>query len=99
MRAGVAFRSPGSLITEITGTVDDDPWSPEAITLAVPFSVGNAMGRNKIIYGLSRCTIVVATDDGTGGTWAGATEALKNHYGRVASWTGAGQRRRAQRAR
>src|SRR5581483_4063838 len=30
--AGVAFRSPGSLIAEITGTLDDDPWSPEAMT-------------------------------------------------------------------
>ncbi len=30
--AGVAFRSPASLIAEITGTVDDDPWSPEAMT-------------------------------------------------------------------
>ncbi len=30
--AGVAFRSPASLIAEITGTRDDDPWSPEAIT-------------------------------------------------------------------
>ncbi|MGO9185705.1 exodeoxyribonuclease V subunit gamma [Mycobacterium sp.] len=32
--AGVAFRSPGSLISEIsaiTGTVDDDPWSPDAL--------------------------------------------------------------------
>ncbi|MGH3563017.1 MAG: exodeoxyribonuclease V subunit gamma, partial [Mycobacterium sp.] len=29
--AGVAFRSPGSLIAEITGTVDDDPWSPDAM--------------------------------------------------------------------
>jgi predicted Rossmann fold nucleotide-binding protein DprA/Smf involved in DNA uptake len=55
---------------------------------AAPFSVGNAMGRNKIIYGLSRCTIVIASDHATGGTWAGATEALKNRYGRVASWTG-----------
>ena len=27
--AGVAFRSPGSLIAEITGTADDDPWSPD----------------------------------------------------------------------
>lgn len=54
------------------------------------FSRGNAMGRNKIIYGLSRCTIVVASDLETGGTWAGATEALKNSYGRIASWTGAG---------
>ena len=30
--AGVAFRSPASLIAEITGTVDDDPWSPDAMT-------------------------------------------------------------------
>ena len=30
--AGVSFRSPGSLIAEITGTVDDDPWSPDAMT-------------------------------------------------------------------
>jgi predicted Rossmann fold nucleotide-binding protein DprA/Smf involved in DNA uptake len=59
-------------------------------TPAAPFSTGNAMGRNKIIYGLSRCTIVVASDHETGGTWPGATEALKNRYGRVASWTGAG---------
>lgn len=61
------------------------PFTPGA-----PFSVGNAMGRNKVIYGLSRCTIVVASDLETGGTWAGATEALKNHYGRVASWIGPG---------
>jgi predicted Rossmann fold nucleotide-binding protein DprA/Smf involved in DNA uptake len=59
-------------------------------TPAAAFSVGNAMGRNKIIYALSRCTVVVATDLETGGTWAGATEALKNGYGRVAPWTGAG---------
>ncbi|OBF91579.1 exodeoxyribonuclease V subunit gamma [Mycobacterium sp. 852002-51163_SCH5372311] len=30
--AGVAFRNPGSLIAEITGARDDDPWSPEAMT-------------------------------------------------------------------
>ncbi len=30
--AGVSFRNPGSLIAAITGTVDDDPWSPEAMT-------------------------------------------------------------------
>lgn len=30
--AGVAFRSPASLISEITGTRDEDPWSPEAMT-------------------------------------------------------------------
>ena len=61
------------------------PYSP-----ASGFSVGSAMGRNKIIYALSRCTIIVSTDNGTGGTWAGATEALKHQYGRVASWIGPG---------
>src|SRR6476646_1511495 len=30
--AGVSFRSPASLIAEITGTVDDDPWSADAMT-------------------------------------------------------------------
>jgi exodeoxyribonuclease V gamma subunit len=29
--AGVEFRSPGSLIAEITGTADNDPWSPDAM--------------------------------------------------------------------
>ena len=29
--AGVAFRSPGSLIAELTGTADEDPWSPDAM--------------------------------------------------------------------
>ncbi len=61
------------------------PFAPSAA-----FSVGNAMGRNKVIYALSRCTVVVASDHETGGTWAGATEALKNGYGRVASWMGPG---------
>ncbi|OBB19703.1 hypothetical protein A5761_00725 [Mycolicibacterium setense] len=61
------------------------PYAPTA-----PFSVGNAMGRNKIIYALSCCTVVVASEQDAGGTWAGATEALKHHYGRVAAWAGAG---------
>ena len=42
------------------------------------FSVGGAMGRNKIIYGLADYTIVVSSEFKTGGTWAGASEALKN---------------------
>ncbi|WP_344734599.1 exodeoxyribonuclease V subunit gamma [Nocardioides fonticola] len=29
--AGVEFRSPWSLLAELTGTRDDDPWSPEAL--------------------------------------------------------------------
>ncbi len=41
------------------------------------FSVGAAMGRNKVIYGLADFAIVVSSDFQTGGTWAGAGEALK----------------------
>ncbi len=29
--AGISFRNPHSLIAEITGTVNDDPWSPDAM--------------------------------------------------------------------
>jgi predicted Rossmann fold nucleotide-binding protein DprA/Smf involved in DNA uptake len=48
------------------------PYSPEA-----GFSIGAAMGRNKLIYALADYALVIASDAGAGGTWAGATEALK----------------------
>jgi predicted Rossmann fold nucleotide-binding protein DprA/Smf involved in DNA uptake len=35
------------------------------------------MGRNKVIYGLADLAVVVSSDFQTGGTWAGAVEALK----------------------
>jgi predicted Rossmann fold nucleotide-binding protein DprA/Smf involved in DNA uptake len=41
------------------------------------FNVGNAMGRNKYIYGLADYGLVVSSDYNKGGTWAGALEALK----------------------
>src|SRR6266508_2406999 len=44
------------------------PYKPTA-----GFSVANAMGRNKLIYALSKATLVVAADATKGGTWAGAT--------------------------
>jgi predicted Rossmann fold nucleotide-binding protein DprA/Smf involved in DNA uptake len=61
------------------------PYTPSA-----GFSVGGAMGRNKLIYGLSQVTLVVTSDDGAGGTWAGAVEALQRNFAPVAVWTGAG---------
>ena len=67
-------------------TVLCTPYSPDA-----PFSAGNAMGRNKLIYAQAALTVVVASDDGSGGTWSGATEALKNGYGLVAVWRGDGE--------
>ena len=61
------------------------PYSPDA-----PFSVGNAMGRNKLIYGASKAVLVVAADSNKGGTWAGATEALKHGFSQVNIWSGDG---------
>ncbi|HLO31482.1 MAG TPA: DNA-processing protein DprA [Anaerolineales bacterium] len=51
------------------------PYGPNA-----GFSVGTAMGRNRLIYTLADYAIVVASDAETGGTWAGATETLKNGW-------------------
>lgn len=48
------------------------PYRPDA-----PFSVGSAMGRNKLIYAMSTVAVVVSSSSGSGGTWAGAIEALK----------------------
>jgi predicted Rossmann fold nucleotide-binding protein DprA/Smf involved in DNA uptake len=63
------------------------PFGPDA-----PFQAGNAMGRNKIIYALSTVTFVVSSDKESGGTWAGAKEALDKRYAPVAVWTGTGAR-------
>ena len=62
------------------------PYSPDA-----PFSAGNAMGRNKLVYALSLITLVVASDVDKGGTWSGAVEALKSRSGRVGVWQGPGR--------
>lgn len=48
------------------------PYAPDA-----GFSVGAAMGRNRLIYCLADYAIIVASDADKGGTWAGAREALK----------------------
>lgn len=54
------------------------PYNPEA-----GFNVGNAMGRNKLIYVISRATVIVKSDT-KGGTWEGAKENLKNKW--VPTW-------------
>jgi predicted Rossmann fold nucleotide-binding protein DprA/Smf involved in DNA uptake len=40
------------------------------------FSVGAAMGRNKVIYGSADYAVVVSSDYQKGGTWSGAVETL-----------------------
>lgn len=48
------------------------PYHPDA-----RFSVGTAMGRNKLVYAMADQALVVACTAGEGGTWAGAIEELR----------------------
>lgn len=57
------------------------PFHPEA-----GFSVGQAMGRNKLVYALSDVAVIAACEAGRGGTWTGALEALKRGKPPVAVW-------------
>lgn len=61
------------------------PYKPTA-----PFSTANAMGRNKLIYALSKATLVVAAAAETGGSWSGAVEAIRQATAPVLVWTGPG---------
>ncbi len=81
------LKSPGVRRAVHTGrTVICSPYAPDS-----PFSVGQAMGRNKLIYALSDLTVAVAADEGSGGTWSGATEAMGGRYCRVAVWRSPGE--------
>ncbi|MCC6962595.1 MAG: DNA-protecting protein DprA [candidate division Zixibacteria bacterium] len=51
------------------------PYLPDA-----PFSAGNAMGRNKLIYALANFAIVVDSARERGGTWNGAIENLSRRW-------------------
>ncbi len=57
------------------------PYAP-----AAPFATGNAMGRNKLVYALSEAAVVVSCAAGSGGTWAGAVEALRAGWCPVLAW-------------
>ena len=61
------------------------PYAPDS-----RFTPGNAMGRNKVVYGLADVMLVVCSDNGSGGTWEGAKEALRRRFGTVAVWHGDG---------
>lgn len=55
------------------------------------FTPASAMSRNKLIYALSAATVVVASAEGSGGTWAGAVEAIRAGNGTVIIWRGEGE--------
>lgn len=100
-----AFRAGGSVIGVLADSLIGRIRKPDVlqalddgnvclVTQQAPssgFTAGVAMSRNKVIYGLSAVTVVVASDEDSGGTWAGAREALKSGYGPVAVWRGEGE--------
>jgi predicted Rossmann fold nucleotide-binding protein DprA/Smf involved in DNA uptake len=51
------------------------PYHPNA-----RFTVGTAMGRNKLIYSMADYGLVVSAEVNKGGTWTGAKEELKREY-------------------
>jgi predicted Rossmann fold nucleotide-binding protein DprA/Smf involved in DNA uptake len=66
---------------ETAGLIRDDqltlatPYSP-----AAGFTVGAAMGRNKLLSCLADAAVVVSSADGSGGTWGGAVENLEHRW-------------------
>ena len=68
-RVALAYENRGPLMEGQLVVVS--PYDPQA-----GFNVGNAMQRNKMIFAFADAGLVVASDYGKGGTWAGATEQL-----------------------
>lgn len=73
-RAAVAPRSHDAIVDGRLSLIS--AYEPEARWFAY-----TAMERNKLVYGLAEAALVVASSAGEGGTWAGATEALR--HGRI----------------
>lgn len=73
-----------------------EPIANGNVTLLSPYDpdarwfTHTAMDRNKLLYALSDAALVVSSGEETGGTWAGATEALKAGRVRVYVRIGAG---------
>jgi predicted Rossmann fold nucleotide-binding protein DprA/Smf involved in DNA uptake len=55
------------------------------------FTPASAMGRNKLVYALSEATVIIVSAEESGGTWAGAAEAIRAGNGTVIVWRGEGE--------
>ncbi len=105
MAMNAAYQSGGSVVGVLADSLQArvrnsdilralDAGSTCLITQQAPsvgFTPASAMGRNKLVYALSAVTVIIATDEGSGGTWAGAIEALKRSNGIVTVWRGEGE--------
>jgi predicted Rossmann fold nucleotide-binding protein DprA/Smf involved in DNA uptake len=75
-----------SLIDEMRRTEYRKAIARKRLCLATPFltnkgfQIWKAMARNKIIYALADFAVVIRSDSGKGGTWAGAMENLRYRW-------------------
>jgi DNA processing protein len=90
----VAMEAGGAVISVPAGDLERGLHRPEVrrqmeegtLLLLSPFhprlgfTIGNAMARNKVIYALAECGLVVSSSFGQGGTWAGAREVLRHRW-------------------
>ena len=94
LSSGAALQARGTAVSVLAHSLEAAIRAPDVrqcvaeghlalITPYVPnagFNVGAAMGRNKLIYTLADQAIVISSDQGKGGTWTGATEALSKRW-------------------
>jgi len=73
LRAATSKKQREGLMADRVALVS--PFNPEA-----GFDVGNAMSRNRYIYCLADAAVVVATGNGSVGTWNGAMQNLKEGW-------------------
>ncbi len=80
----------GSLLRRLNSSVRAVRDGNLILLAAVPpeaeFTAGAAMTRNRLIYAQSAGTVVVKADYNRGGTWAGASENLKNGWCKEFCW-------------
>jgi hypothetical protein len=84
---------------EALAAQDRWPWAVHlsACSRGAGFATGEAMRRNLLIYGAGDAVFVVGPQWQEGGTWHGASSALRRRLGPVGVWEGAGDPR-AERA-
>jgi len=82
-------RVVGILADSLTKAIGKWPIESGSLCLVSPFApqtgfqVANAMSRNKLIFASSQATVVVSSSLESGGTWAGAVEAIRHQIAPV----------------
>jgi predicted Rossmann fold nucleotide-binding protein DprA/Smf involved in DNA uptake len=91
--ADAVFANSGTMLHILPTGIDNAIWpyigyAISAYPPGTSFNAAQAMERNQIIYALANVSLVCSVRFRTGGSWHGATTAIKNHQPvAVADWT------------